>query len=441
MKHWPFSSDYQDWIDAIDGRDDFKAYTKTIEHNPFSTSEYIVFNYVSILADFQNPDQLDISDTERLHRSLRYNMRGAIFDAATKKLIRLPLHKFHNLNEKEQNQFANLDWSSYEVFDKMDGSMIAPFRVHGWNDIFWGSKMGVTHLTNDVKAFVDRNPSIAKLTSVCLFNGLTPIFEYVGNPLHRIVINYEQEKLVLLAIRENETGEYYSRDAMMNIVSAISAVPSEIPVVKKWDVDTEAKELIERIKDLKGEEGVVIQFPNDHRVKVKASDYVTLHKTRSAVETERFVALCVINETLDDLLPLVPDHVKSNLIEYARVFMEQYHIRLVDYIGQIHKAFAYAESFSVDNAMFENAKLENDRLVRKEFAMYNDIEQTAKWIGFKLIGTEYGDNLDEAIGEYFKDVLVKNCEGSESKFESEVRERIFQGKLMPWNIWMASADG
>ena len=42
---------------------------------------------------------------------------------------------------------------------------------------------------------------------------ITPIFEFIA-PDNRIVISYEEPKLILLALRNNLSGMYYSLDMM-----------------------------------------------------------------------------------------------------------------------------------------------------------------------------------------------------------------------------------
>lgn len=103
-------NDYRAAVEA-EGNDFFKFYEK---------DGYTVGNYISIMAKFPNPFEQGITDDVRRNRVLLRDMRGILF-GPDGTVISKPLHKFHNLNEGTENQHDSLDWSSFEVFDKLDG--------------------------------------------------------------------------------------------------------------------------------------------------------------------------------------------------------------------------------------------------------------------------------------------------------------------------------
>jgi len=425
MEHWPFTNNFETWMEAIQGRDDFKMYDK---------GDYFVFNYVSIMAEFDDPDAQAISDHERLMRSLRFNMRGTIF-SKEKELISLPFHKFMNLNQGNPNSFKNLDWSSYEAYDKLDGSMVRFVKING--KIEPCTKAGITHMSPDIQTFVDKNPEYLRFIQF-LGNEYTAIFEYVGNPLHRIIINYPKENLVLLAIRENRTGKYFNYEDLIWFNDKWN-----IPIVKRWVIEDgqNPEDFIQMITDLKDEEGVVVQFPNGRRVKIKGDDYKLLHRTRSAIETERYVFQCIMSDTIDDIIPLVPEHYRNNLEIYAKGVVKRYNEVLGQYHNELVPALVNAnEKYKIDEVgegMFENSdnlREMNSRAARKEFALNEEVSPIAKRIGFKLFEEWNNIELSGSIEDNLRDMIVKAC-GSTSKFESEVRKNIFQNDLPIWNIW------
>ena len=394
MNHWPFSNQFQDWVDALDEELGFKMYNK---------GDYLVFNYVSIMADFKSPDENGISDKERLNRALRFNMRGAIFDAKTHELIRLPLHKFHNVGEGVHNQIDALDWDNFTAFDKLDGSMVAPFRCAG-KTISWGTKAGETHMTPDIEEFIENSdiPYLPFAMNLIDTYGLTPIFEFM-HPAHRIVIDYGAEtKMVLLAIRNMKTGEYISTNV---------ADLCKIPVVNQWDTaKVGAHEFMKHILGLDGQEGVVVKFRDGRWAKIKAEQYCLLHKTRSAIETERYVVESILTETFDDLLPLVPLHVKPALEKYARDFLHVYQEVLTRFESQINHANNVTES-------------------RKEFALFPALNPAARSIGFRIM-----DHPEETVEGLLKDMVIKGC-NSEANFREKIRNGIFKDQLPVWDIF------
>ncbi len=134
--------------------------------------------------------------------------RGIVFDNEGKPLARR-LHKFFNLNEREETKIENIDFTQHHVIlEKLDGSMVTPLWNAYEQKIRWGTKMGVTDGFSDmVEDFVSTRPQYTELAQWCFENNLTPIFEWIG-PSNRIVVNYSEHDLILTAIRNTFTGEY-----------------------------------------------------------------------------------------------------------------------------------------------------------------------------------------------------------------------------------------
>ena len=88
----------------------------------------------------------------------------------------------------------------------------------------------------------------------------------------------------------------------MPIIEKIRSL--NIPVVEVHPRFASAKALLEYTKPLRGVEGFIVDF-DGHKVKVKADHYVTIHKTKDLISTERNIADIIVNEQLDDVLPLL----------------------------------------------------------------------------------------------------------------------------------------
>jgi RNA ligase len=66
-------------------------------------------------------------------------------------------------------------------------------------------------------------------------------------------------------------------------------------------------ELLEHTRGLVGVEGFVGAFANGHRFKAKAELYVTMHRIKDDIRTERNIAKAIVEETLDDSIPLLDE--------------------------------------------------------------------------------------------------------------------------------------
>lgn len=272
---------------AIEGRDEFIIAER--EH-------YDVINYMVAF-----PDTFDM-DSE--HGAVRRECRGLIFDKE-RNLISRPFHKFFNVGERVETQMANLDMSAdHVIMEKMDGSMIRPLVING--ELFLATKMGVTEIAMEAMKVLGDN---AKGWLRGMFEkGFTPILEYIA-PTNKIVIQYETAKLVLLAVRNNLTGEYsLPMDSPFEVVPTYGSMKGNI------------EDYIARAREQEGREGDIIRWTDGHMVKIKNDWYVRIHKVKDMIRTERHILNIIVNEEMDDLLPILDVEDVKTVKEYEKRF-------------------------------------------------------------------------------------------------------------------------
>ena len=161
--------------------------------------DYTVINYVVQMSDTFPPV------TDESHAILR-ELRGLIFKTSTGEVLQRRLHKFFNVNEKDETQVSKIDFTQpHVILEKLDGSMITP--VWTSDGLRWGTKMGVTQVALPVEEFVAEHPEYTLFAQHCLEMNVTPIFEWTSRK-QTIVIDYPTDNLILIAIRDNVTGEY-----------------------------------------------------------------------------------------------------------------------------------------------------------------------------------------------------------------------------------------
>jgi hypothetical protein len=101
----------------------------------------------------------------------------------------------------------------------------------------------------------------------------------------------------------------------MDILDLISAW--DIPVVETHGRFESATTLLEFTRPLEGVEGFVVAFPDGHRVKVKAEQYLRIHKIKDLIRTDRHIAALILNEELDDVLPLLDEKDHEKVRDYG----------------------------------------------------------------------------------------------------------------------------
>lgn len=299
----------QDVLPHIAGRDEFIVAER---------EGYTVINYMVSMAD-----TFDMTGPDDIGGAVRRECRGLIFgpDGA---LMSRPFHKFFNVNEREETQDYVLDMTRpHVIMEKMDGSMIRPVMVNG--AVRLATKMGVTEVAESAEAYLaSRGDSgeILNWLQRCVKIGVTPIFEFIA-PTNQIVISYAESDLVLLAIRDNLTGNYLGRQ---------NGTPAGLTVVPEYgSVEGNLSDYIARARLQEGREGDIIRFADGHMLKIKNDWYVRIHKTVDRIRFDRHIVELILNEEIDDVMGKLPPHEADRVREFERRFSQQLHDRIQGY--------------------------------------------------------------------------------------------------------------
>jgi hypothetical protein len=219
--------------------------------------ELVIFNYTEA-AQF---DRVWNAATN-VCRGLIVKLDGNMLDENAEVVAR-PFNKFHNLNTEyaPETMEANLPNEAPLVTTKLDGSMGV---VYFYDGQWWVATRG--SFDSDQARWATEwyraryEPSWP--------GGVTPVCEviYAAN---RIVVDYDFEGLVLLSMIENATGRELPR-----VDVELWAETNGLDVVPKFN-----KTLAEcAAENTSNEEGYVLTYSNDVKVKVKFEEYVRLHR-------------------------------------------------------------------------------------------------------------------------------------------------------------------
>jgi RNA ligase len=284
---FPQINHLNDVLPLIEGRDEFRVMEK---------GWYTVVNYAVAFEE-----TFSYIPTKTLHNmKIRRECRGLIFDTATGNLISRPYHKFFNAGEKEETQLNKINlYEPHIVLEKLDGSMIRPIPTK--EGFRLATKAGITDVAMNAEVFIADKPHYAEFISDCLNERLTPIFEWVSRK-NRIVVDYPEDNLILTAIRYNTGGLYWYYHLMQNCSKEYG-----IPVVKAIDgLSVQNIELfVKQVREWDDGEGVVLRFDTGHMVKIKSTDYVLRHKSKDSISQEKNVIDCILQDAVDDLVPLL----------------------------------------------------------------------------------------------------------------------------------------
>ena len=299
---FPEINHIDDVIPHIEDRPEFKVMDK---------GWYTVINY---MVAFEDTFSL-IRERSHYNMWVRRECRGLIFNTATGELISRPYHKFFNVGEREETSINKINlYEPHVVLEKLDGSMIRPIPTpEGFR---LGTKAGITDVAMNAEYFIADKKHYSQFIHKCFQRNITPIFEWCSRK-NRIVVDYPEDQLILTAMRYVSDGNYVHYDAMKNYASA-----RDIPVVKAVDgLAVQNIDLfVKQVREWDDGEGVVLRFDNGHMVKVKADEYVLRHKSKDQISQEKNVLQVILDDSVDDVVPLLTPDDATRLKAFQGVF-------------------------------------------------------------------------------------------------------------------------
>lgn len=314
---FPHITHIDDVLPHIEDRKEFRVMEK---------DWYTVVNYAVAFED-----TFAYEHTKSLHSmKIRRECRGLIFNTLTGELISRPYHKFFNAGEKEETQLHKINlYEPHVVLEKLDGSMIRPIpTAEGFK---LATKAGITDISQQAEEFIADKPEYTKFIHSSIVCGLTPIFEWCSRK-NRIVIDYSEDKLILTAVRDNLSGTYVNYSLIVETGKNYS-----IPVVQAVDgLAVQNIELfVKQVREWDDGEGIVLRFDNGHMIKVKADDYVLRHKTKDSISQEKNVIDCILQDAVDDLVPLLTPEDADRLQRFQHAFWAS----VEDVCGEIYDLY------------------------------------------------------------------------------------------------------
>lgn len=301
---------------------------------------YVLFKYNQIASDF--------------NEEICKEARGLILDTQDNfRVVRYAFKKFFNVDE---GFAARLNWDTAVATEKIDGSIMSVWFARGkWHlstngtiDAFKAELNGV----GPYKTFGELFESVLPLSTFANYNKHRCwTFELVS-PYNKVVIDYPETKVYLLSVRDMDSLEELTLDAVEMLADA-----NGLTVPERYDLNNEAdyRKVVEQMPE--GHEGIVVRDANGERVKIKTLLYFEMHRAKNngVITLERIVSLIRANDHYEFL---------SYFPEYQSVFD--------DVKRQIDHSEVVVEKVRQDVAEWKNNNkdvYEQDaRMARKWFA-------------------------------------------------------------------------
>lgn len=260
--------------------------------------------------------------------------RGLVLDKTTAEVVARGFDKFYNWLEGGRVAHGYI----VTVTEKMDGSLGILYRHHGQYCITTRGSL-TSEQGQWATDFLNTHYDLSNLDSQYTF-----LFEIIY-PDNRIVVDYgEREDLVLLAIRNRNTGDYLP--FFPDVYEMGQHYGFSLP---RTYIFNDVTQLIEETGTLDANhEGYVVEFADGSRFKFKSDRYLELHKLIHSL-TFKNVLKAVQSNTIQHILETVPDEFLGDVKQWLAFIDQTIH----DIQSRVETVFQQAPTSS-----------------RKEFAMW-----------------------------------------------------------------------
>ena len=381
-----------------------------IDESPFYEVKTIVdgynvsvFNYrLAKSSDFSNPipDRPEIKAYEMRGLTFVFNKDGSLYNRY------VLLEKFFNINQAPESLYSVVkNYKIKFINNKEDGS-IATFIKLPNDKIVGKSKLGFDNdQANAINKIYHTNNDIKTLVDWCLNNDIIPIFEFVA-PSNRIVLRYPADELILLRLRDLNTGKHLNIKDYLDKIGTIRIAPFRDDIA---DLD----QLIELTATEVDKEGYVVTAEDEHGrdffFKIKTPWYMERHGLLTEdIHRENIIINYILDDKIDDVLGQIPEDEKE-----ARE-------RIFKIISIVKKAI----SDKISSVEKEYANFAKSGMNRKEYAINHRVGNPNFHFVVNLIRLNELKNMSkEDIEKTYSDI---------TEYENEIERRETYEVVKEW---------
>ena len=293
------------------------------------------------------------------------------------------MQKFFNLGETLNYELEDVQYKKIvRIQDKADGSIINFIKLPNGNVVAKSKMSFDSDQAIMAQEIYDNSKELQSLVLSIMSDNKTAIFELIS-PFNQIVLPYNETKLVLLQIRDNDSGKYLTKETIDSYLE-----------LHNYNVKAEEFELMsfEKLLELQlteqNIEGWIITLEDGQMLKVKTAWYFAAHHlTTSNITRENLLLELVLTDQLDDVLCVVQGEKKK--------YLEEMSAKIQHYFN--HKVTEYKSL----RGLYFNKFQEN----RKEFAMKHKNDELFNAV-MKTLDTSFRD-VEQTAVKAVKDFMLK----------------------------------
>lgn len=286
-----------------------------------------IWNYTD-LAQFSNDSWDDIT----------LNCRALVTDNLGN-IIARAFPKFFNLEQKMMDGEFTIQYDSFRVFDKADGSLGLLFYYHQANQWIFASR-GSFESVQSIKGFELLMKNHGSVLDQ-LDTSRSYIFEIIY-PENKIVVDYHNsETLIYLGSFDVYGKEYLLFDEMKQL---------GFNIIQEYKFDHDDLLKLKEL-DFTNKEGFVVLFNTGERIKIKFNNYILLHGLNSRLTVKNIFTLLKKNKNNINLefLKDIPDEYHEWVKNIQQKFTCQYQEIEDKHVGIYFQLKYICEHTSTDN--------------------------------------------------------------------------------------------
>jgi RNA ligase len=250
-------------------------------------------------------------------------------------------HKFFNIGERKDTHLDLIDLSRpHCISQKHDGSLVSAVLFDG--EVRFCTKSGFSDVVKVMEErFLSKHPEYRVFCRQQIEQGFTCLFEWCSQR-NKIVLEYAEDALILLALRDNHSGRYLPYQELVKVAAA-----GGIPVTEQLQVEAgrDATGLVDEIKSREKMEGFVIHFEESSELfKIKTDWYFSRANQKKTAEfsltSERGIWTMILDQSVDDAYVHMDAHLKRCVEQFATTLfaaVESLHLRVKELASEYLK--------------------------------------------------------------------------------------------------------
>lgn len=273
----------------------------------------VLFKYANFIA----LDDLGMfgADFWNLYDGLYRECRSVVIDIVNTCIVLAPQAKFFNVNENDEWSYDNIKdkisrAKSVEITNKLDGSN----QNYRWyNGEVVGS--GSSAIDKNESWRLQRGYNLLTLGHKIMmkdYQDYTFMYEFIS-PDNQVVVNYtkEQEGLYLFGMRNVKTGKELTYAEVLQIASEY-----DVPTTELYQDSFD--DIMGQLDNYSSNEkegwviGVVDEYNNIFKAKLKVNDYVLMHKALAKLISPNAIIKAIADEKWDDFYSKIPMAYREN---------------------------------------------------------------------------------------------------------------------------------